>query len=127
MADYFISPAARSDIDSILDWTEEQFGVQGRLRYEELLSQAILDVADDPQHFGSRDYPELAAGAKTYHLKNSRDRVAAAIGRVRHPRHFLLYRIREDGGVEISRVLHDHMDIARHLPEEYRQEDAGEE
>jgi toxin ParE1/3/4 len=39
---------------------------------------------------------------------------------VKHPRHFLLYRIRADGQVEIGRVLHDSMDLEPHLREEYR-------
>jgi toxin ParE1/3/4 len=127
MFDYVISPAAQLDIESILDWTEEQFGSQGQLRYEELLSQAILDVANDPEHIGNRNCPELVAEARIYHIKNSRERVTAAIGRVRHPRHFLLYRIRNDGWVEIGRVLHERMDLASHLPDDYREKFPDEE
>jgi toxin ParE1/3/4 len=126
MADYVISLAAQEDIDAILDWTEEWFEASGRLRYEALLIQAILDVAKDPRRFGSCDSPELAAGAGIYHLKHSRDRVDAAIGRVRHPRHFLLYRLREDGLVEISRVLHERMDIASRIPCDYPHKASGE-
>jgi toxin ParE1/3/4 len=32
------------------------------------------------------------------------------------PRHFLIFRLRRDSAVEIVRVLHDSMDLARHLP-----------
>lgn len=49
-----ILPAAQRDIESILAWSQEQFGVEARLRYEALLVQAILDVAEDPQRSGSR-------------------------------------------------------------------------
>jgi plasmid stabilization system protein ParE len=31
-----------------------------------------------------------------------------------------LYRVRSDGRLEISRVLHDSMDLARHLPPEHQ-------
>ena len=34
--------------------------------------------------------------------------------------HDLLYRTLAGGPVEIGRVLHDGMDLKRHLPEEYR-------
>ena len=126
MSDSVISPAAERDIESILAWTQEQFGLQGRLRYEALLVRAILDVAEASQRPGSQTRPEIAAAARSYHLCHSRDRVAAAIGRVRRPRHFLLYRTRDDGRVEIGRVLHERMDLARHLPEDYGAEAADE-
>ena len=120
MAHYVISPAADRDIQSILAVTQEQFGTRGRLRYEALLVRAILDVAEDPQRTGSQTRAEIAPAARTYHLWHSRNRVEPASDRVRRPRHFLLYRNCDDGRVEIGRVLHDRMDLARHLPGEYR-------
>jgi toxin ParE1/3/4 len=123
---YVVSPAAECDIESILAWTHQQFGASGRLRYEALLVRGILDVADDPGRIGSQRRPEIAPAARTYHLWHSRDRVAMASGRVRHPRHLLLYRTCDDGRIEIGRVLHDSMDLVRHLPEEYSgQEEVG--
>jgi toxin ParE1/3/4 len=44
---------------------------------------------------------------------------------VTEPRHFLLYRRREDGVIEVARILHDGRDLARHLPEGYRRMDIG--
>jgi len=41
-------------------------------------------------------------------------------------RHFLLYRTRPDGRVEIGRVLHDSMDLERHLPDNYRAPETGD-
>jgi hypothetical protein len=35
---------------------------------------------------------------------------------VKTPRHFLLYRRREDGVIEVGRVLHDSRDLERQLP-----------
>jgi toxin ParE1/3/4 len=127
MSRYVISPAAERDIESILAWTHGQFGASGRLRYEALLVRAILDVADDPERAGSHSRPEIVALARTYHLYHSRNRVEAAAGRVRHPRHLLLYRTCDDGRVEIGRVLHDSMDLSRHLPEQYRSSPTEEE
>lgn len=38
----------------------------------------------------------------------------SAAGIVRHPRHFLIYRM-QGGQLVIGRVLHDAMELARHL------------
>lgn len=120
MPKYRLSSLAEQDLEAILAWSHELFGEQGRLRYEALLVQAILDVASTPRRPGCRPRPELAAGALTCHLLNSRDHVPKAKGRVRKPRHFLLARLAADGALEIGRVLHDSMDLERHLPDEYR-------
>lgn len=120
MPKYRLSPLAEGDLEEILAWSHEHFGEQGRLRYEALIAQAILDVADDFRRPGCRSRPELAPGALTYHLLNSRDHVPRSQGRVRNPRHFLLVRLAADGRLEIGRVLHESMDLTRHLPDEYR-------
>jgi toxin ParE1/3/4 len=120
MSRFVIAPAAESDIASILDWSHEHFGPEARGRYEVLIVQAIVDVADNPDRAGVNSRPEIAAAARTYHLINSRDRVPAGLGRVQQPRHFLLFRMRGDGVVEVGRVLHDSMDLERHMPDEYR-------
>jgi len=120
MSRYVISPSAERDIHAILAWTHEQFGQRGRLRYEALLIRAICDVAENPERIGSQIRPEIAADARTYHLWHSRNRVEPKSDQVHRPRHFLLYRVRKDGPIEIGRVLHDHMELARHLPKEYR-------
>lgn len=127
MRRYRISPQAEQDIEAILAWTHEEFGEKARVRYEALLTQAILDVADSPDRAGSQDRPEIAASARTYHIRHSRDRVKMSIGKVKQPRHFLLYRAPEGGPVEIGRVLHDAMDLQRHLPEYYQTPPKGPE
>ena len=120
MPRYILAPAAERDIEQILAWSHQNFGEQARLRYEALLVRAIGDVVDDPGRAGSHARPEIAAEARTYHLHNSRDRVPRVPGRVSRPRHFLLYRTLLNGQVEIGRVLHDSVDLERHLPDEYR-------
>jgi toxin ParE1/3/4 len=115
-----ISSLAERDIAIILEWTHEHFGEDARTRYEALLEQALIDVAADPQRAGTLARPEIARFAMTYHLRHSRVRVKPASERVRRPRHYLLYRSGPDGVVEIARVLHDEMDLKRHLPEDYR-------
>jgi toxin ParE1/3/4 len=120
MPRYLIAPAAVHDIESILIWTGEQFGERARIRYEALLVRAIIDVADAPDRIGSSSRPEIAPFVWSYHLYYSRRRVTDKVGRVKQPRHFLMYRARTDGTIEILRVLHDRMDLARHLPDGWR-------
>jgi toxin ParE1/3/4 len=110
-----IAPRARTDIESILAWTLEHFGPQSMHRYSKLLQTAIEAVAANPELAGSASRPEIARNCRTYHLLHGRKRAGG--GRVRTPRHFLLYRVTATGAVEIGRVLHDSMDLEQHLPE----------
>ena len=114
-----IADRARRDIRGILSWTEKEFGKGAKLRYEALLIQALGDIVADPDRPGSMERPEImAAGARTYHLEFSRARVKGP--RVKAPRHFLLYRRRDEHTLEVARVVHDSRDLARHLPVDYR-------
>lgn len=119
---FILSPAAERDVRRTLEQSLEQFGDTAMSRYRALIVQAILDVADDPRRVGSLKRPEVAAITRTYHITNSRDRVPKAAVRVKNPRHFLLDRVISDGKVEIGRVLHESMELSRHLPADYRPE-----
>ncbi|MEI8368959.1 MAG: type II toxin-antitoxin system RelE/ParE family toxin [Planctomycetia bacterium] len=111
-----LAPAAEADLAEILAWSAEAFGNAARRRYAALIVQAIEDLTVDPARVGVETRPEIAAGVQTYHLAHSRNRVAPAAGRVITPRHFVIFRLRSDSALEIARVLHDSMDLARHLP-----------
>jgi plasmid stabilization system protein ParE len=110
---------ARRDIASIVKRSLQEFGEAASLRYRALIRQALLDIEAAPERPGSKKRPEIMIeGARTYHLSLSR---AGVIGsRVKDPRHFLLYRRREDGVIEVARILHDGRDLERYLPEGYR-------
>lgn len=112
MAGFRLTHSAREDIASILAWSDEQFGDQAKQRYQALIVAAIRDAAaasDDP---GMVDRPELGEGVVSWHLSHSRFRSTA--GRVNRPRHLLICRF--DGDVlVIGRVLHDAMDVGRHI------------
>jgi toxin ParE1/3/4 len=114
-----LAPAARQDIREALRWSRQHFGETAASRYRALIKQAVHDIGADPERPGSKERPEIMIqGARTYHLEFSRSRVSGS--RVKEPRHFLLYRRREDGVIEVARILHDGRDLQRHLPEEYR-------
>ena len=56
---------------------------------------------------------------RSYHLRHSRDRARALGGFVRQPRHLLLYRAMVPGIIGVGRLLHDAMEVERHLPAGY--------
>ena len=118
--DVIIAPKARSDIASILAWTEENFGPQSLRRYGKLIATAIEQVANNPELAGSSQRPEIADHCRTYHLYFSRKSAGRTGDRIRQSRHLLLYRVTESNLVEIGRVLHESMDLQANLPEEYR-------
>jgi toxin ParE1/3/4 len=114
MAGYRLSAAARADIVEILAWTHEQFGESARERYEALIVAALRDISVQPGRVGSVERPELGEGVRSWHLRLSREHARMATGIVRRPRHFLVYRTENDL-VVIGRVLHDAMELARHM------------
>lgn len=116
MARYRLSAAAQADILNILAWTDEQFGEVARKRYEALIAAGLRDVASAPNQAGSAERPELGDGVRSWHLRLSRERGRTATGIVRNPRHLLIYQPGLDA-VLIARVLHDAMELVRHLPE----------
>ena len=123
-----LSPEARRDLRDALRWSETKFGHDARTRYEALIVQALRDIESEPDRHGSVERPEIMIeGARTYHVRFSRDRTKTALGLVHNPRHFILYRRREDRkAIDIARILHDGRDLQRHLPEDYRRMDAGD-
>lgn len=113
-----ISRAARRDMAAVVRWSLREFGEDAALRYEDLLSQALSDLSQDPERPGSQQRHELAKGVFVYHLRFSRGRARSAMGAVNRPRHIVIYR-RRDRVIEILRVPHDARELQRHLPEEH--------
>lgn len=98
--------------------SHQEFGEAASLRYQALILQAIRDIGEEPDRPGSTERPELMIdGAKTYDLSFSRGR--AGRPGVNKPRHFLLYRRRDDV-IEVARLLHDARDLERQIPEEFQ-------
>ena len=103
-----ISAAAESDIRNILEWTHERFGrAQARI-YSETLTHGIQTLTEGPHVVGSRRRDEIAEGLITLHVARGG----------RKGRHQVLYRVAENASrtIEILRLLHDSMDLVRHVP-----------
>jgi toxin ParE1/3/4 len=103
-----LGTAAELDFANIVKWTAENFGARQSRIYRNVLIQAIGDLANGPNVAGSRDRDEIMSGLRTLHVARHGHR----------GRHFLMYRVAEEGIIEIVRILHDGMDLPRHLPVE---------
>jgi toxin ParE1/3/4 len=114
-ARYRVTHAAQADIISILAWSHEHFGEEARKRYEALITTAIRDAAWAGHEAGLMDRPELGDGVFTWHLAQSRSRSPG--GNVYRPRHLLICR-RDGDMLVVGRVLHDAMDLRRHVGSE---------
>jgi len=105
----------RADIADALSWSRQYFGEQGRDRYEALIFAAIDDIVRSPEHPASKPHTRHGTGVRSWHLRLSRNHVPPEVGRVESPRHLLFYRVMR-GVVVIGRLLHERMDLRRHLP-----------
>ena len=109
MTDYRLSGPAEAKIKEILAESEREFGTQARERYAALMIRAIEDIAENHDRMGVEHHRGLDDRLGTYHLRYSRKRVLNPPGRVKDPRHLLVFRMAEDGIVDILGVLHDSM------------------
>ena len=114
-----LSAAAEADIISMLAWTEDRFGHAACRRYQTLLITALRDVASDPGRLGSAARPELGPAVRSYHLRYSRERAGTLERIVRTPCHLLLYRTIVPGIIGVGRILHDAMELERHMPPDF--------
>lgn len=97
---------AERDFVDILRYTRDRFGDQQAAHYRATLLAALSALETGPDVLGSVSRDEIRSGLRSIHV--------ARLGR--RGRHFLLYR--EAGGdtIEVVRILHDGMDLARHIP-----------
>jgi toxin ParE1/3/4 len=115
---YRLAASAEEDIIELLTYTEANFGEIARVRYERLLVTALRDIANDPMRTGSVALTELGDNVRSYHLRYSRERAKTDLRIVQRPRHLLLYHAAADV-IGVGRVLHDVMELERHLPVSY--------
>ena len=101
-----LGAAAEVDFANILKWTTENFGARRSRVYRDTLVQAIGELAEGPDVAGSRARDEIMAGIRTLHVAR----------RGRRGGHFLMYRAAPNGTIEVVRILHDRMDLRRHVP-----------
>ena len=98
MPTYKVSKAAAEDLFKIGLYTEEKWGVQQRNIYLDELERKFNELARNP------DLPTSV----------SRDEIKIGCYSILINKHMIIYR-KFDYGVRIVRVLHQSMDVKRHL------------
>lgn len=97
---------AERDFVNILSWTTENFGVRQARAYAQLITAALDEIAEDPYSPRSRARGnDIGEGYRTLHVS-------------RPGRHLVLYRPRQEREVLVVRILHDSMEVSRHMPPE---------
>jgi toxin ParE1/3/4 len=104
-----LAAAAEGDFRQILGWTLENFGELQARTYAETLSATLEALGDGPTILGARTRPDIGRGISSIHV--------ARLGR--RGRHFVLFRTARHENqdvIDVLRILHDTMDLQRHLP-----------
>ena len=104
-----LTATAEDDFEEILHWTVTQFGEAQARIYAETLSAALNDLAAGPTVMGARKRDDILKGLFTLHVAR----------RGRKGRHFVMFRVGrapDRDVIEVLRLLHDAMDLQRHLP-----------
>lgn len=96
MTRYRLTPAARRDLSSIWDFTEDRWGTQQAETYVHEIGAAVERLADEPNR--GRRCDEVREGYRRYGIGS----------------HLIFYVVTTDG-VDVIRILHQRMDSARHL------------
>ena len=104
-----VTAAAQDDIEDILGWTLDQFGELQMRAYAQTISSAVQALGDGTNAIGAKSRSEIAIGLYSLHVARNHHK----------GRHLLLVRSGRDKDhevIEVLRVLHDSMDLIRHLP-----------
>lgn len=109
MASLRLSRPAVADLRAALAFSRTQFGELAERRYAVTLAAALDLIARDPEGPNTRARPELGAGIRCLHARQTR-----GAGRVRAPVHVVYFRVGPTA-IEIIGILHEHMDPFQHL------------
>lgn len=111
-----LAQSAERDYGDILRWTQAHFGLRQARAYARTITSALRDLSAGPSVVGVRLRDEIRPGLYTLH-----------VGRKgRKGRHFVMFRVANvqgQPGIDVLRLLHDSMDLPRHVPS--TDDDAG--
>lgn len=101
-----LAAAAEADYRDILRWTVKTFGQQQAKIYAQTLSLALRDLSAGSEIIGSKQRPEIGENLWTLHVARNG----------RKGRHFVMFRANAaQQTIDVLRLLHDSMDLQRHL------------
>lgn len=99
---------AEQDLLDITIWTAENFGTRQAEQYAETIALAIETLYDGPEILGVKVRDDIGPGIRTIHVARQG----------RKGRHFAAFSVSEGNIINVLRLLHDSMDLAKHLPED---------
>lgn len=102
-----LAEKAELDLLDALVWTNDQFGALQADEYLETLTLALEALTDGPNIVGSKVRDDIGRGIRTLHV--------ARLGR--KGRHLVVFRMADGQTIDVIRLLHDSMDLAKHLPD----------
>jgi toxin ParE1/3/4 len=104
-----LTATAEADFRNIIDWTLDQSGERQTVVYANTITAALEALSDGPTTVGVKERPQIGKGLFTLHVARGN----------RRGRHFVLFRVADKGRtrtIEVLRLLHDAMDLERHVP-----------
>lgn len=104
-----LSAAAEADFRQILRWTVDNFGSAQARVYADTLSSALKALSAGPSVIGVKERPEIGSNIWTLHVARNG----------RKGRHFIMFQFagaQDSKVIDVLRLLHDSMDLERHLP-----------
>lgn len=96
MAELTLRPKAIEDLEAIWDYTVETWGEEQAERYLHLINRSFHKITDNPGI--GRPSDAIRQGYRKY-----------GVGR-----HLIFYRA-NDAAIDVVRILHERMDVDRHL------------
>jgi toxin ParE1/3/4 len=98
--------ASEQDYQEVIRRSAQDFGPRQAEVYAETLGLAIDALRESgPKTIGVKEREEIGTGIFTLHAARHKRKAS----------HFLVFRVLEIQTIEILRILHDRMDLARHI------------
>ncbi len=96
MAEFLLTPAAEIDLETIWEYTSQQWSTEQANRYTDSLFAAFAELAQSPKSAPACDH--IRPGYRRRSVE----------------RHMIYYRM-TDCGIVVVRILHDRMDAPRYV------------
>jgi len=103
-----LAETAQQDLDSIYIWTYEHFGPTQAEHYRRVILNTLKDLREGPHVIGATSHAELPSHLRVLHVAR----------KGRRGRHYAVFDAPATGGIRVVRILHDSMDMRRHVPKE---------
>lgn len=100
-----LAERAQQDFADIVRWTHQHWGAVQAQRYADTLTLALEALVAGPDVAGVKARGDIAPGIHILHVARQG----------RKGRHFVVLRVAELGTIDVLRILHDSMDLPRHV------------